>query len=355
MEAVVTIKLGDRAKSRSTAGQATIVVDLRGPFSLIQDAIALEANRIKVAYEATEANRRDKITMELPSPLLIFFKTGVSKAQTDYVGLDEGNFISKLTTAWKCLQERRSAAAATYKLELFVYATKAKQNQTTNQRAEAMTPQRHAGRPTAGFLTRFCAALLRLDDLDLVVLCLRDVVSVTIDTELPEVATFVHACLTKHGWVTLPAVDGLIQRWCADGKTDAVLHLLSSLAGVATDDAVCLPQMCIGEFVRASYATAPNRYLVPVRRRPSDETLFPLHGDMCAQVEGVKSCHADRLAHNLYHDAWVIRKRCPRDHEEFWWTDFITTQQMAREDKAMAATLERYLADIGRPYRRAVA
>ncbi|KDO17683.1 hypothetical protein SPRG_16917 [Saprolegnia parasitica CBS 223.65] len=132
MEAVVTIKLGNRAKSRSTAGQATIVVDLRAPFSLIQEAIALEASRIKVAYDATEANRRDKITLELPSLLLIFFKTGVSKAQNDYVGLEEGNFIAEFTTAWKCLQERRSAAAATYKLELFVYATKSKQNQTIN-------------------------------------------------------------------------------------------------------------------------------------------------------------------------------------------------------------------------------
>ncbi|KDO17681.1 hypothetical protein SPRG_16915 [Saprolegnia parasitica CBS 223.65] len=517
--------------------------------------------------------------------------------------------------------------------------------------------ERQAGRPTAGFLTRFSAALLHLADLDLVVLCLRDVVSVTIDTELPEVATFVHACLTKHGWVALvAAVDGLIQRWCADGKTGAVLHLLSSLAGVTTDDAVCPPlqQMGVGEFVRASYAMAqrqrrtdilythgedpalqtyclthivlldwyinelaphrPDSYwyserlplvlaahvdsfvhpgsnsfpnhlppmtwllgvptaivkalasqpalqvgtfvdtvlsvmctvkanrkvihdwewtlfsgdtlcdlllladhvgrvdptllencfsiwgvtallgvasflrkhpcplaaperaaiarcvmvlantlpknktgceaeveqmyftspvhptleamdllmvtepetfksffstwyqaleLCPrtnrllffpvldklhsmgyrakiallledsikmcVNARPidlairdvamdathcyecrlfdrflrdSDKFSFPLHGDMCAQVEGVTSRHADELAHDLNRDARVIRKRCPTDRDEFWWINFMHTQQMAREDKAMAATLERYLADMGRPYRR---
>ncbi|OQR96899.1 hypothetical protein ACHHYP_13049 [Achlya hypogyna] len=135
VEAVLTVKFGNRALSRSTAGQANIVVDTRAPFSLLHEAVNLEVNRIKLAYDSTAAALKDKATMAPPDPLDIWVKPGEGKSQVDYVQLDELGFPPQINALWASAQRQRSSAAAAFKLKLYIYATKVKLHEATIQRA----------------------------------------------------------------------------------------------------------------------------------------------------------------------------------------------------------------------------
>ncbi|EQC29332.1 hypothetical protein SDRG_13001 [Saprolegnia diclina VS20] len=95
MQAIVVVKLGSRAKSRTTAGQATMDVDLQSPFSCLHDAISLEVQRIRLACNASAMAAKEKWVMGSPDPLRIHFKSGVSKKQAEYVELDSVNFIAQ--------------------------------------------------------------------------------------------------------------------------------------------------------------------------------------------------------------------------------------------------------------------
>ncbi|KDO23180.1 hypothetical protein SPRG_09988 [Saprolegnia parasitica CBS 223.65] len=99
-----------------------------------------------------------------------------------------------------------------------------------------------AARHKPSLLSQMQRILVAYNDFELTTTFLRDCISITNDVPLAEVAVWLHGLLTTHGWERFePAMLGLVQRWIRTTPI-ATLRLLTSLAGLDTDDkAVCPP------------------------------------------------------------------------------------------------------------------
>ena len=125
---------------------------------------------------------------------------------------------------------------------------------------------------TASRLITLCELVLALDDIELVIIFLRDASFVSYDRPITTVAACIHACLERYGWDQLaPAMLGLISRWYRPLRAraphwqyidiDCVPRLLASLAGITTE-AVCPPlnQPFVCELIKMCYHHALDQH-----------------------------------------------------------------------------------------------
>ncbi|EQC24680.1 hypothetical protein SDRG_17427, partial [Saprolegnia diclina VS20] len=114
--------------------------------------------------------------------------------------------------------------------------------------------------------------LLRYKDAEVLQRFLKDTLPLSIFglTGPNGAAQCIYASLDSLGWSTLlPSIEGLLARAAKADNTNAICHLLASLAGLATErDAVCPPltQPYTGEFLKACWEAV----IIESKFRPGD-------------------------------------------------------------------------------------
>jgi hypothetical protein len=136
LTAVLAVKVGSRESSRTTAGDAAFVVETDEPFEVFCRQVVYHVHKVADAYERKEA-QKDRLDFD-PSgaacDLDIFFKPHVSTPQAKYILLDGTNYKVSVAEAWRVAQQKRVNGGA-FKLELFVYLTRASKSTKQTQRA----------------------------------------------------------------------------------------------------------------------------------------------------------------------------------------------------------------------------